>query len=73
MIIYNYECNECCGVFEVEQSLNDDKLVEYTCPYCKKITKVKRIITSSNFKLIGDGWAKDGYSNERYNSLRDKI
>jgi putative FmdB family regulatory protein len=73
MILYTYECDTCHGVFEVEQSLNDDKLTEYLCPHCQNDTSVHRIITGSNFKLVGNGWAKDGYSNERYESMKDKI
>jgi putative FmdB family regulatory protein len=61
MALYEYEC-EVHKVFEVKQSMKDDALTE--CPHCKeegKITAVKRLISRSNFTLIGGGWAKDNY------------
>jgi putative FmdB family regulatory protein len=59
---YTYEC-KLCGEFEAQQSIKDDSLTE--CPTCKEAGKdsgpPKRLISLTNFHLIGNGWAKDNY------------
>lgn len=71
MPLYEYMCEECSTVIEVMQKLNDDKLEECECPECQSIKPVKKIITSMNFKLVGRGWAKDGYVDTYKQTLAD--
>jgi putative FmdB family regulatory protein len=55
MPTYEYKCEK-CGEFEHEHSMS------YTlseCPKCKG--KVEKLISLSNFILIGGSWAKDNY------------
>ena len=56
-MIYEYSCKK-CGILEVEQKIIDEPL--RFCPQCKK--PVSRLISRTNFVLIGKGWSKDGYS-----------
>lgn len=64
MATYCYYCEICDAEFEVVQSVHDEPLEE--CPTCKENGKIspppKRLISLSNFQLIGGGWAKDRYS-----------
>ena len=41
---YDYECQECKDVYEVIQSMKDDRLEEHHCPKCDKISKCSRIV-----------------------------
>lgn len=59
MPTYEYECSDCSHNWEEDQSIKDDPIK--TCPSCKKET-AKRLISGSNFVLVGGGWAKEGYS-----------
>ena len=61
-MLYEYECKTCGHLFEVFQSINDDKFKEYFCEKCKSIQPVIRVIGAPSFFLSGDGWSKDGYS-----------
>jgi len=61
MPTYDYQCKTCDNVFEIDQSIKDDKLIEFLCPICNSNQPVVRIITSMNFVLKGRGWAADGY------------
>ena len=58
MPVYEYECEACDRVFEVQQRISDDPLTE--CPQCGG--KVKKLISMSAFHLKGGGWYRDGYS-----------
>ena len=62
MPIYEYECEE-HGVFEEIKSVDSEPCCE--CPKCGK--KSPRVISKNNFKLIGAGWAKDGYRSLDFN------
>jgi len=62
MIIYDYQCKKCNTEYEVEQSIKDDKLTKSLCPNCKSIEECKRIITKTNFQLLGSCWSKDSYT-----------
>ena len=64
-MLYEYECLTCGTVFEVDQSIHDDKFSEYTCVKCESKQPVRRIISSTNFILMGNGWAKDGYNKSK--------
>jgi putative FmdB family regulatory protein len=58
MPIYEYECQSCEKVFEVQQRISDDPLE--SCPECKGA--VKKLVSVSSFQLKGSGWYADGYS-----------
>lgn len=55
---YEFRCIDCKKSF--------DRIVPFTernsvvCPDCGE--QVARVISSTNFSLAGNGWAKDGYS-----------
>jgi len=51
---YEYECDR-CGKFEVIQKITDDKLTQ--CPRCG-CDKIRKLISYSNFILLGTGWYK---------------
>ncbi len=58
MPVYEYECQECNKVFEVQQKIADKPLSE--CPECN--APVKKLMSMSSFQLKGGGWYADGYS-----------
>ena len=58
MPVYEYECQECDKIFEVQQKIADDPLSE--CPECHG--SVKKLMSMSSFQLKGGGWYADGYS-----------
>jgi len=64
MAVYQYECKACNHQYEVTQKITDDKLTEHHCDNCGDVQPCIRIIVSANFKLLGEGWAKDGYSKD---------
>ncbi len=58
MPVYEYECNDCHKVFEVQQKMADDPLT--VCPECEG--DLKKLMSMSSFQLKGSGWYADGYS-----------
>jgi len=58
MPVYEYECQECNKVFEVQQKIADEPLSD--CPECH--APVKKLMSMSSFQLKGGGWYADGYS-----------
>jgi putative FmdB family regulatory protein len=58
MPVYEYECQECNKVFEVQQKIADKPLSD--CPECQG--PVKKLVSMSSFQLKGGGWYADGYS-----------
>jgi len=58
MPVYEYQCQTCQGVIEIQQSLADKPLT--TCPDCSGA--LKKIISMTSFTLKGGGWYSDGYS-----------
>jgi putative FmdB family regulatory protein len=54
MPTYEYECQECGEVVEVEQSIAKELPSSQICPDCNGCCK--RILTACNFQLKGDGW-----------------
>lgn len=58
MPVYEYECNECEKVFEVQQKMADKPLSQ--CPTCQ--APVKKLMSMSSFQLKGSGWYADGYA-----------
>ena len=60
MPTYLYKC-PVHDEFECTHSINDK--LEH-CPRCDSngtVTKVERLISSTNFALVGQCWAKDNY------------
>ncbi len=61
-MIYEYECQDCKHIWEVEQKLSDPTVK--TCVNCNK-ENVKKIISSGTtfvLKAGGVGWASNKYS-----------
>jgi len=61
MPLYDYECEACNHVQEITHNIHE-KVTEYFCPKCDKVSQMKKIMSSLNFTLSGDCWAKDGYT-----------
>jgi putative FmdB family regulatory protein len=62
-MFYDYKCDACEHVKEIEQKITDDPYINVQCPKCGKMT-LNRTISLSNFILKGSGWFKDGYSSK---------
>lgn len=58
MPVYEYQCETCQNIIEVQQGLSDKPLT--TCSACKGT--LKKLISRSSFQLKGGGWYSDGYS-----------
>jgi putative FmdB family regulatory protein len=58
MPVYEYECNDCHKVFEVQQRMADKPLS--VCPECEG--ELKKLMSMSSFQLKGSGWYADGYA-----------
>lgn len=58
MPVYEYECQSCENVHEVQQKMSDEPLKN--CPDCGG--EVTKLISRSSFQLKGGGWYSDGYS-----------
>jgi putative FmdB family regulatory protein len=58
MPVYEYECEDCRKIFEVQQKMADAPLT--VCPECEGT--VKKLMSMSSFQLKGGGWYADGYS-----------
>ena len=58
MPLYEYECDTCSKVFEVQQRMADAPLSD--CPECEG--SVKKVMSMSSFQLKGGGWYADGYA-----------
>ena len=57
MPVYEYSCPK-CGVIEVIQKITEPAIK--TCPNCK--SKVKKLISQTNFQLKGAGWYATDYA-----------
>jgi putative FmdB family regulatory protein len=64
-MIYEYHCEACDKVIDIEMSLKVmQSNPEILCPDCAQ--KMHRQISSNcTFMLKGEGWAKDGYSSSK--------
>jgi putative FmdB family regulatory protein len=58
MPVYEYECNGCQKIFEIQQRIADAPVS--ICPDCGG--SVRKLISMSSFQLKGGGWYTDGYS-----------
>jgi putative FmdB family regulatory protein len=61
MPVYEYECDSCGKVFEVQQRMADAPLTQ--CPECDGT--VRKVMSMSSFQLKGGGWYADGYASAR--------
>ncbi len=61
MPVYEYECEDCEKVIEVQQRMADAPLT--MCPECQGA--VKKVMSMSSFQLKGGGWYADGYASAR--------
>jgi len=61
MPVYDFECE--CGRKRTEFFKLKKVPKTLPCSKCKK--DMKRVISSTNFILKGEGWAKDGYGNKK--------
>lgn len=58
MPVYEYECDNCQNVFEVQQKIADPPL--RSCPSCQG--SVRKLMSMTSFQLKGGGWYADGYA-----------
>jgi putative FmdB family regulatory protein len=70
MTIYDYECQDCKAVYEIEHPMKDNAFTEHDCPNCKKTTKCKRLIgNNGGFRLVGQSWGKYQYEDQYKKTL----
>ena len=62
MPIYEYKCDECDLIFENFQKITDKDID--ICPSCKK-GGVKKLISSSGFRLKGSGWYETDFKGKK--------
>ena len=62
MPIYEYQCQACGEQLDKLQKMSDSPLI--TCPKCDKDT-LKRVISSSGFRLKGTGWYETDFKNKK--------
>lgn len=58
MPVYEYECDACKKIVEVQQRMTDAPLTQ--CLECGG--HLRKLISMSSFQLKGSGWYADGYS-----------
>ena len=68
---YDYKCEECEHVFEVFQSMNDDKLTD--CPLDDCAGSVKRLLgTGGGLIFKGSGFYETDYRSDSYKAGEKK-
>lgn len=60
MPVYEYQCESCGDVVEAMQKISDPPLKK--CEKCGG--NLKKIISKTSFRLIGDGWYATDYKNK---------
>jgi len=63
MPLYEYKCDRCGIVREIQQKL--DEKPNIVCPMFEKTMCVGlmiKIMSAGSFSLKGKGWSRDGYS-----------
>ncbi len=68
MPVYEYECDQCEKVFEIQQRMSEEPLK--SCPECEG--EVRKLMSMSSFQLKGGGWYADGYSSSKGKSDSSK-
>jgi len=61
MPIYKFKCDGCGYEFTVIRKMSDDG--EVICENCGS-SLTNKLVSRAAFKLKGEGWYKDGYSNK---------
>jgi putative FmdB family regulatory protein len=62
MPTYEYICNKCEAVTEVERKIRDYNVPpEEGCKECGSKDIYRGVSTGTSFNLKGSGWFKDGY------------
>tara|TARA_B110000003_G_scaffold248018_1_gene259458 strand:+ start:6341 stop:6619 length:279 start_codon:yes stop_codon:yes gene_type:complete len=68
---YDYKCEKCDQVFEVFQSMNDEKLTD--CPKADCYGQVKRLLgTGAGIIFKGSGFYETDYRSESYKAGEKK-
>lgn len=62
MPIYDFQCQDCQGVFETLVKKSDDVPA---CELCASFSVIKLISRGTSFVLAGGGWYRDGYSSTK--------
>ena len=62
MPIYEFQCNDCEGIFEEMRRITDDTLPG--CPACQS-ENVRKLISLSAFHLKGTGWYVTDYGGKK--------
>jgi putative FmdB family regulatory protein len=62
MPIYEFECDNCHHVFEINQKYTDP--APSSCPECKG-GPLHKIISHSTFQLKGSGWYSSDYKGDK--------
>jgi putative FmdB family regulatory protein len=62
MPIYEFQCNNCEGIFEEMRRITDDSLPG--CPSCES-DNVRKLISLSAFHLKGTGWYVTDYGTKK--------
>lgn len=64
MPIYEYMCINCENTIDrLEPMATKNVGLIQVCDGCGELQNFRKVISGSNFRLVGSGWAKDGYSN----------
>ncbi|MDR2406209.1 MAG: zinc ribbon domain-containing protein [Deltaproteobacteria bacterium] len=63
MPIYEYECDNCHHVFEINQKVSDPSPAQ--CPECGKEGGLHKLISHSSFQLKGSGWYASDYKGDK--------
>ncbi len=69
MPIYEYQCQACGEHLDKLQKMSDAPLS--TCPKCDK-ESLKRVISSSAFRLKGTGWYETDFKNKKTTKTKQK-
>ncbi|MDG2400594.1 MAG: zinc ribbon domain-containing protein [Akkermansiaceae bacterium] len=68
---YDYQCEKCDHVFEVFQSMNDEKLAD--CPQTDCCGQVKRLLgTGAGIIFKGSGFYETDYRSDSYKAGEKK-
>lgn len=66
MPIYQYQCTKCGKEMELVQSFAEKKAPLCVEPGCDGQQEMESVIGSTSFVLKGHGWARDGYSRNKW-------
>lgn len=72
MPIYEYSCEKCGEILEVNQKITDQPLKRHNGA-SKCGGKLTRLISMNSFHLKGTGWYKTDYANKGKSSGKQKV